>query len=243
MFFLKKTLFDGRKEQDFVSCLEQALSPSAFQFPKQCLTGLCSDAMPGEADEAGSSCSCLNLEPTECPLHCCKCKACRPKSEKDALTTCKWKLRHRQWIAANRVTSIGPLPDNMRRVISGYASPRQRHMLALLYTKFQDRLLERGVLDMSQNIEFCQARMDGLLGSFATSSTVLHFGLKRELSLKEMAMLMGFSAQTAEKLAELSLQHRVLARKLLGNSLHVPFLGVALTSLLIVQEAGVLPRA
>ena len=34
MFFLKKTLFDGREEQDFVSCLEQALSPSAFQFPK-----------------------------------------------------------------------------------------------------------------------------------------------------------------------------------------------------------------
>ena len=250
MFFFRKTLFDGADEQEFVSCLDRALSPSAFQFPTQSFDGLFSqadsesrDAMPREAEDARSSCPCLNLEPRECPLHSCKCKACRPRSDRDELMTCKWKLRHRQWIAASRLTSVGPLPDKMMRIISGYASPRQRHMLALLYAKFKDRLLEGGALDVSQSIQFCQARVDGRLGSFATTSDVLHFGLERELSLKEMAILMGFSQQTAEKLAELGLRQRALARKLVGNAIHVACLGVALTGLLTVKEARVLPRA
>ena len=93
-----------------------------------------------------SPCPCLNLEPTECSQHPCRCKACQPKSEKDKAGTCKWKLRHKLWLAENHVTSMDPLPEKMLKKFSGYNTPRQQHMLVLFYAKFRDRLLCNGVI-------------------------------------------------------------------------------------------------
>ena len=56
--------------------------------------------------------------------------------------------------------------------------------------------------------------------------------LGKELILKELALSLGMSAETAAMLQDMASQRRLLARKMIGSSLHVWCLGVAVTTLL-----------
>ena len=146
--------------------------------------------------------------------------------------SCYWAKASVQWAQTHLVSqqTLSQLPAKALQLVSLFQRPRVRLMLGLLCAYHGKEFLEHGVCDVSQNVHRCQARVDGRVGAFASTSRILVCRTGRVLLPAELVYLMGFNASVARRVHAMS--DRQLAAKMVGNSMHVPTMAILLLGLL-----------
>ncbi len=189
-------------------------------------------------DIVRANCSCGVDPMVVCAVHACKCDKCKDSAEKD---TCQW----RQLAHCRLVKTFG---ENFRlhpsvkdkltyvQVLEMYgheapAAPRERNLLNVvaLFPSLQPLISTNAILDKSQSIDRMGLKVDGSVGTMATSAAMWSMRDGRTLTACQIAKLMGHKLDDIGvhfKLAETNL------RKMLGMSLHVGTAGIAMTGLL-----------
>ena len=184
--------------------------------------------MPGdrlELMEGGCTCS---LDPfIICRKHHCHCRVCGNKD-----SSCHWRELHYRAISSKLMTSgisYEALIDHFSQRMSYIAliekagfdapsSPRERNLLNImsLFPEMHPLGSTPHILDISQDINRTGNRVDGLVGTMATSVIMWSVAYARILNIAECFKLMGHSADV--QFDGLSMP---ALRRLLGMSLHI----------------------
>jgi hypothetical protein len=148
--------------------------------------------------------------------HPCKC-GCRTRG------TCRWRSRHASY-HTEPLNSVQK--THLKQIQRPFTSPRVRDMLRLLMQKHSDMSENPAViLDVSQSIHMCGIRRDGRAPTLTCNGCLYAPALRKLLSVKHLATLMGFHKHV-EDLAALP---AVDAKRLLGNTMHVAVCGTLCT--------------
>lgn len=167
-----------------------------------------------------------------CPTHGCQC-GCHGDG------SCAWRQKAIQFMA-KRLPHI--LPDAEDGKLSYIqllelhnipcpASARERNLLNIMSYICKPLDRSHSILDLSQSIDRCQMRADGLVPTYATKSKMWPMRLGRELTIGEAAALFGVPPWV-----KFNNQLPGVVSQFLGNSMHVADIGV-------VAGLGVLLRA
>ena len=174
---------------------------------------------------------------TVCPLHFCNCQVCSRSGRQ--LLSCAWRARHKQvWATLGRewrnysyfaelLQSTGIHADGI------VATPRARDLLNLVVAEAGGLASCRlGVLDLSQSHGWHQWRNDGCIPTLATGSQIFLVAQGRFLPSVELRRMMGFPPGLHDSDCS-----RSGATRLLGNTMHVCTVGVAIGVLIAARSA------
>ena len=165
----------------------------------------------------------------DCDVHHCHCQACRRSTTR---LGCKWRKVHKDYLKQHRCQSSAGYIDHLvtRRLFTSplLSSPRERHLLEMVWAKHGERALKDAVLDLSQGIHMIGLRLDGVAGTIATSAKTFVMRWGRALSAAEKMLLMGFDVQEMD-LANTPArwQHHMA-----GNTMHVAVIGAVWATVL-----------
>ena len=115
-------------------------------------------------------------------------------------------------------------------------SARERNLLNIVarLPAAQPLRTTRLIFDLSQAIDRCRPRSDGVVPTMATNSEMWCMRAGRALTVSEMAKLMGENLDDVD----LRLTTEPQMRHMLGMSMHVATAGFALTGLMAAFGAG-----
>ena len=161
-------------------------------------------------------------------------KACADTSQDMPLLRRAWARHGQTWAQKHGCTqqSLDRLPPAALELVELFETPRIRLMLALLSASKGAAFYQNGLVDLSQNIHMCQMGSGRLLCSVATNSKIFLCARKEILSPHHLAAVLGFSSEKIKALYQLGERKATFARKLGGNSMHVPTIAVAVWALL-----------
>lgn len=119
-------------------------------------------------------------------------------------------------------------------------APREVVMLdALVSMHGEDRCFTAGVCDLSQSIQMCRFRSDGLLCCLSTSSRPFSLSAGRPMTITDMYCLMGFPVGRPLYRREMLQLSGSNLMKLLGNSMCVPVVTyVGLAAMIAANQSG-----
>jgi hypothetical protein len=149
---------------------------------------------------------------------------------------CRWRLRHRKIIASKQFKqqskSGGQVLDYFKskpEAELAVTTPRQRHVVNLLYTARTDITTKACAIDLSQTYGMGGFQYD-VLPCIATNARIFNPHWARCLQLPELFFLMGFPVGRLD----FSEWPEVALCKALGNIMHVAVVGVVMMSMLIL---------
>ena len=203
---------------------------------------------PGDAVMIQKSpCKCSINPMIECPMHPCKCDKCRKQPHKMGVIAyqplpCAWRKKASSYLdhAGLRSTAAdgGKTYVQMLELmnLSVPTSARERNMLNIIarLPAAQPLRTTRLIFDLSQAIDRCRPRSDGVVPTMATNSRMWCMRAGRALTVSEMAKLMGENLDDVD----LRVTSEPQMRHMLGMSMHVATAGFALAGLMAAFAAA-----
>ena len=152
---------------------------------------------------------------------------------------CSWRKRHKiawaklgkQWQGYSYFEDL--LSTSGIDANGVVTSPRERDLLNLVVSEHGglDKCYH-GVLDITQSHGWHQWRHDGHIPTLATGSRIFMVGRGRFVPVEELLVMMGFPS--GQRVSDFP-PHEVT--KLLGNTMHVGIVGLAIGVLIGLQQA------
>ena len=213
-----------------------ALSAAGSGFPALAESAALTAAgsgLPTLAAMAGCSCAWNRV----CPVHVCQCRVC--SADRQQSLQCSWRLRHgRAWARlGDQWQGYSYFKDlwNTAGIDANgvVTSPRERDLLSLIVAE-QGGLenCEFGVLDLSQSHGWHQWRNDGCIPTLATGSQIFLVRQGQLVPIEDLLVVMGFPSGL-----HISDFEAPDLTKLLGNTMHVGVVGLAIGVLVGLQQA------